>query len=153
MSRALEELSLGEIAPKPILYENAYLLVKRLDPSTLPPEKPRLTELPNPSEPDYEALMKFNSGTKIAGAARAFIKEVETSAKFTPTATQFIAETLGRLATSLEMYPDDHTAVRKTVYTTMTMLETKLDADQFSRFKSFGRKWAVRQMMPPGSVD
>ena len=153
LSRALDALSIGEIAPKPLFHENAYLVVRRLDPSSLPPEAPRLTELPNPSEPDYDALMKYNSGKNIAGATRAFVEAVQTSVEFTPEATSSISKMLDALATSLETHSDDRVAVRDNIYTTLAMLESELSADQFSRFKSFGRKWAVRQMMPPGSVD
>ena len=153
LSRALEALSVGEIAGKPLLYGSAYWVIKRLDPSRLPPEKPRLYELPNPSEPDYEGLLKYNSGNQIARAARLLAEAIQKSAEFSPKVIESIGATLGDLAAKLEQNPDDGAAVQSNVYAALAALEKQLSAEQFSRFKSFGRQWAIRIMMPPGSVD
>ena len=153
LSRAMDALSMGEIAEKPLLMGRAYRVVKRLDPSALPPKKPILTELPNPVAPNFKELLKVNNGNQIAGAARSLTEEIQKSTEFTLEGMQFIGETLGNLATRLEQNPDDGVAVQADVNTALATLEKKLSAEQFSRFKSFGRKWAIRVMMPPGSVD
>lgn len=150
LTRALDALSFGEIAQKPLQRGPAFILLKRLDPSTLPPEKPRHTELPNPSEPDYDALLKYNGGQHIAEAARRFVDAVRASSEFTPSATERISQTLGQLAGYLEQNADDHSATRATVASTLKALESQLGAEQFGRFKTFGQKWVIRQMMPQG---
>jgi hypothetical protein len=150
-SRVLDALSPGEIAEKPLLVGSAYWVIRRLDPSTLPPQKPRLTELPNPSAPDFEALLEFNNGHQIAGAARDLAEDIKKRAAFSPEVIQRIGAILGNLAETVEKNADDAAAVKANVYSTLATLENKLTAEQFSGFQTFGRQWAVRIMMPPVS--
>jgi hypothetical protein len=152
LTRALDAIALGQIAERPLLFQSKYLLLKRLDPSALPPEKPRLSELPNPSEPDYEALLRHNAPKTIAGATRSFVKELPPSSELTPDTTRIIAETLGQLATALEHNAEDRASARANVYSTLAALEGRLSADQFGQFKRFASRWVIRRMMPPGSV-
>jgi parvulin-like peptidyl-prolyl isomerase len=119
----------------------------------LPAAQPRLAELPAPTEPDYEALLGYNDGRQVAAAARALSEALAKSAEFTPAVTASIAATLGGLVDRLEQEPEDRAAVRADVYSALSGLARELSADDFARFKGFGQRWAVRQMMPPGSVD
>jgi hypothetical protein len=152
LADALDAIPVGTIAERPLLFKDRYLLVKRLDPSALPPEKPRLSELPNPSEPDYEALLRHNTPKNIAGATRSLVKALEQSSELTPDTTRSISETLGQLATSLEQNLEDRANARTNVRSTLAALESRLSAEQFGVFKRFASRWYVRRMMPQGSV-
>jgi hypothetical protein len=149
VSNALDELTFGQVAPKPLLYGNAYLLVKRLDPSALPPEKPRLAEIPLPSEPNYDELLKHNDGTQLAGATRSLLQALEAGSQLGPETTRLLAETLGRLADTLERQGKDRVAVRASIHAALALLEGRLSSDEFSRFETFSRRWVIQQMMPP----
>jgi hypothetical protein len=149
VTNALDELSFGQIAPKPLLHLSTYLLIKRLDPGALPLEKPRLTEIPLPSEPNYDELLKHNDGTQIAGAARSLVEALKRGSELDPGAMRSIAETLGQLAGTLEHQAEDRAAVRASTYSALAVLESRLSAEQFSVFKTLSRRWAVQQMMPP----
>jgi hypothetical protein len=151
LSRALDALSMGEIAKNPLVYGSAYWVIRRLDPSRLPSERPRLAELPNPSEPDFEGLLKYNSGQQIAGAARSLAGAIEKSGEFPPQVVPGIDEALRDLAAKLEQNPDDGKAVRANVHTTLAAIKKQLSAEHFSRFESFSRRWATRIIMSPGS--
>jgi hypothetical protein len=153
LTRALDSLSFGRVAPEPILYASSYFLAKRLDPSTLPPEKARLTEIPSPREPNYEELLKYNDGTQIADAARSLVQALETKSGLAAIARRSIAETLGQLASTLERHPGDRAAVRAAIDSTVTLLEKRLSADQFALFEHFSRRWAVSQFMPSVSPE
>lgn len=153
LSRLLDGLSFGEIAGAPFLYGGEYLLVKRLDPRRVPPEEPRHTELPNPDEPDYEGLLKYNAdGRQVAAASRALVEKIQASGGFTPDASRAIANALGNLASQVE-HSGDHALVRTSIRTTLATLESELGPDRYNSFKSFGREWITRQMMPSGSMN
>ena len=153
LSRALDELAMGEVAKKPLLYGSAYWVIKRLDPDTLPPREPILTELPKPDAPDFEALLRVNNGQQIAGAARSLAEAIQKSTAFSAEGMQRIGETLSNLATRLEQNPDDGSAVHVNVHCALASLKEKLSVEQFNRFKSFGQNWAIRIMMPSASVE
>jgi hypothetical protein len=153
LSRALDALAMGEIAKNPLLNGSAYWVIKRLDPNRLPPEQPRLAELPNPSEPDFDGLLKYNSGRQIAGAARSFAEAIQKSFVVSPQAIHGVGEALGDLAAKLERNPDDGAAIRANVYASLAVIKNQLSAEQFSRFEFFGRQWAISVMMQSGSVD
>jgi hypothetical protein len=154
LTRLLDTLAFGEIAPEPILQGGEYLLVKRLDPSRLSAEKPRNTELPTPSEPDYEALLKYNAdGRRIAAASRALIEKVQASAGFTPDASRTIVKALGNLASQAEEHSSDHAVVRTAIRATLATLEGELGADRYHSFTAFGREWIKSQLMPSPSIN
>jgi hypothetical protein len=152
LTQALDALSFGGIAPKPLLYGNAYVVLKRLDPRALPPEEPRLAEIPLPSEPNYAELLKYNDGAQVADAARSLVRAVERS-KLPPAVTRRIAQTLHELAATLEREPYDRSGVRAAIEAALTVLESRLSADDFALFESFARRWAIQQVMPAGSAD
>jgi hypothetical protein len=153
LTRALDPVPFGRLAPEPILYSSSYFLAKRLDPSALPPEQPRLTEIPSPREPNYYELLKYNDGAQIADAARSLGQALQTNAGLAAGSTRSIAATLGQLASTLERQPADHVAARAAIDSTLAVLEQRLSADQFALFKQFSRRWAVSQFMPPGSEE
>jgi hypothetical protein len=153
LTRALDRLSLGEIAHEPILHAGAYLVMKRLDPRTLPPEPSRLLEVPAPSDPDYEVIASNTDGAHLAAGARAFIGAVRASSAFPTGAMKTIADTLDHLADYLEQNEIDRVTARSTIHSTLASLENQLGTEQFGRLEAFGRRWVIRQIMPPGSVD
>jgi len=53
----LAGLSVGEVAAHPIEWDRQFLLLQRIDPSTVPPAQPALLELPAPSKPDVAAFV------------------------------------------------------------------------------------------------
>lgn len=153
LSSYLDELSPGEIAPKPLAYGAGYLIIKRLDPRTLPPEPARLFELPNPSDPDYDAIIRNNDGSAIAAAARSFMGAVRESPAFSADGAKSIIETLESLASYLEQNAASRVAAHDAVVSTLALLERGLDTAQFNQLKTLGRRWLIHQMMPAGSVD
>lgn len=153
LTAALERLEPGRIAREPLLHGAGYLIVKRLDPRTLPPEAPRLFELPHPTEPDYEAILKNNDGAHIAAAARAFAAVVQGTPALSPEATKTIVDTVDQVASYLEQNGANSSATRGTVLSAMASLNGRLDAVQFSQLKSLGRRWILRQMMPSDSLN
>jgi hypothetical protein len=153
LSRTLDRLSVGQIADKPIWRGHGYLLMKRLDPSTLPPEAPRRWEVPNPSDPDYDAIAKTSDGPQLAAAARSFIRDAREGARLSSQAVQTATKTIDHLAAYLEQNEGDHLTVHSTIVSALGSLETELGPEQFGRLEAFGRRWIIRQMMPPGSVD
>jgi len=149
LTQLLDSLAFGEIAKEPIQLGGDLLLVKRLDPTRLPPEKPRLTELPLPSEPDYKALLQYNSeGLKVAAASRGLVETIRGSGGLAPETAPIVAKALEQLAARTEQLPADRGAVRAAVYATLASLERDLGADGFAAFMAFGRAWIKGQLMP-----
>jgi hypothetical protein len=154
LSRLLDTLAFDEISPEPVLQGGEYLLVKRLEPGRLPAEKPRNTELPNPSEPDYEALLKYNAdGRRIAAASRELMEKVQSSGGFARDANEIIAKALGNLATQAEEHPDDHAVVRAAIRATLAALEGELGTARYHSFTAFGREWIKSRLMPSPSIN
>lgn len=152
LSDALDRLSFGEIAREPIPRPAGYMLMKRLDPSTSPPA-PRQFDVPDPADPDYDDLAVTFDQQQLVAATRSFIGAVRDTSTLGPAAVKTIAGTLEELASYFEHNPVDHVSTHATLRTTLASLETALGHDQFDKFKAFGRRWIIRQMMPPGSVD
>lgn len=153
LTRALDHLSFGQITDKPILQGRGYLLMKRLDPSALPPEAPRQWEVPNPSDPDYDAIARASDGPQLAAAARSFMRDARDGARLSSDAVQTTTKTIDHLAAYLEQNEGDHLIVHSTIVSALGSLEAQLGPEQFGRLEAFGRRWIIRQMMPPGSVD
>ena len=153
MTRTLDRLSFGQIADKPVLRGHGYLLMKRLDPSKVPPEAPRQWDVPNPSDPDYEAIARTSDGSQLAAAARSFMNDAREGARLSSDAVQTTKKTIDHLAAYLEQSGDDHLAVHSTILAALGSLKNQLGSEQFARLEGFGRRWIIRQMMPPGSVD
>ena len=154
LTRLLDTLALGQIAKEPILLGGDFLLVKRLDPTRLPPEKPRLSELPLPSEPDYEAWLKYNSeGVKVAAASRGLVEKLKDSGSLADEAAPIIAKALEELAARSEQLPADRGAVRAAVHATLASLERDLGADRYNAFLAFGRAWFNTQIMPAAAPN
>jgi hypothetical protein len=153
LTRALGRLSFGEVARTPLLQGTGYWIVKRLDPRTLPHEAPRLTDLPQPNDPDYESIVGGNDGVQIASALRALLGDAKQSTKLPPTTLATTTEVVERVVTDLEKNQADKRAVRATLHAAYASLEKQLGAERFEQLTTFGRRWVIRQMMPPGSVD
>jgi hypothetical protein len=152
LSDALDHLSFGEISRQPIVRPAGYMLMKRLDPSAHP-EPPRRFDVPNPTDPDYDDIALTLEREQLAAATRAFIGAVRAGAAFNPATVQTIAERLDELARYLEHNEVDHVIARSTLHAALASLEAELGGEQFGRFKAFGRRWVIQQMMPPGAVD
>jgi hypothetical protein len=149
VTQALDKLSPGQIASEPVRQGMALVILKRLDPQALPPEPARLTELPNPSDPDYDALIGFNSGTQLAAAARAFVGELRgKGAGLEPKAIDVIAANFDKVAAYLEQNQADPAAARTTIHAAFASLEQQLGADAYRKLIAAGRKWVIQQMMP-----
>jgi hypothetical protein len=153
LTRVLARLRFGQIADTPILQGVGYLLVKRLDPSKLAQEPPRQWEVPNPSDPDYEAIAKNSDGRQLAAAARSLVRDARESSLLSAEAVQTTTKIVDQLAVSLEQSALDHMTVHSTLRSALGSLQAALGAEQFGRLEAFGRRWIIRQMMPPGSVD
>jgi peptidyl-prolyl cis-trans isomerase NIMA-interacting 1 len=153
LGRALDRLSFGQIVDKPILQGGGYLLMKRLDPSTLAPEPPRQWEVPSPSDPDYDAIARNTDGPRLAAAARSFMRAARESSVLSPEAVQTTTKAIDHFAAYLEQNQVDQVTVHSTTLSALGSLATDLGPEQFGRLEAFGRRWIIRQMMPPGSVD
>lgn len=153
LTHALDKLAPGQIASEPFRQGMALLILKRLDPKDLPPEPPRLTELPHPSDPDYDALIRHNNGTQLAAAARAFVGELQKAgAGLEPKALDVIATTFERVAAYLEQNQADSTVARNTIYAAVASLERDLDVAAYRKLTDAGRKWVINQMMPSTDI-
>lgn len=153
LTHALDKLLPGQIAPEPVRQGMALLILKRLDPKELPPLPARLTELPNPSDPDYDALLRHNNGTQLAAAARAFVGELrESGGGMEPPALDTIATTFDKLAAYLEQNQADAAVARTTIHAAFASLQQQLDAAAYGKLIAAGRKWVIQQMMPGADV-
>jgi hypothetical protein len=150
---ALDRLSVGELAHTPLQFGSGHLVIKRLDPSTLPPEAPSLTELPSPTDPDYAALASSSDGTQLAAAARDFLRAAQASPAFSPESMKSMTETISRVAGELEQGKVDRAAARALVNAALVSLEAQLGAEHFAELKAFGRRWVIGQLMPAGFVE
>jgi hypothetical protein len=149
LTRALDALLPGQVGSEPVRDGNALLIVKRLDPKELPPEPARLTELPSPSDPDYDALIGYNDGPQLAAAARAFVAELRgAGAGLEPRALDIIATTFDELSTHLDQNATDSAAARTKIHAAFASLEGQLGADAYRTLTGAGRKWVIGQMMP-----
>jgi PPIC-type PPIASE domain len=149
LTHALDKLSPGQVAPDAVRHGMALVILKRLDPKELPPEPVRLTELPNPSDPDYDALIGVNSGTQLAAAARAFVSELgKMGTGLEPKALEIIATTLSELAAYLEQNQTDSKVARTTIHAAFESLARQLDKASYSKLLNVGRTWVIHQMMP-----
>ena len=156
VTAVLDTLAFGEVAAKPVRQGRGFLLVKRLDPRRLPPEPPRLEDVPNPTEPDYQALMAGADGAQVAAMIKTFLASLgaaPSSAAFPPDAMKTIGEMLGKLAVYLEQTGAPPVETQASVRSTMASLEKQLGAKGFAAFRAFGRQWLISQLMPPGSVN
>jgi len=153
LSQALERLAVGEIADKAIRRGGGYIVMKRLDPSGLAPAAPRTFELPNPTDPDYDALAGSSDGPGLARTARRFANALGEGSGFPAQSVTAIAKALEQFAAYVEQNRVDPDTARSTIRSTMGSLENELGGEQFGRLKAFGRRWIISQMMPPGSVD
>jgi hypothetical protein len=63
------------------------------------------------------------------------------------------SKTLDHFAAYVEQNQVDQAAVHSTLVSALGSLESELGPEQFGRLQVFGRRWIIRQMMPPGSVD
>jgi hypothetical protein len=150
LTRALDKVALGQIGAEPVRFGRALLIVKRLDPKQLPPEPARLAELPNPTDPDYDALIGYNSGAQLAAAARAFVGELRSKdAGLAPQSVDVVATSFDKLSTYLDQNQADAAAARATIHAAFASLEKQLDADAYRKLLAAGRQWVIQQMMPP----
>jgi len=153
LTKALDRVSIGQIADEPVMFGHAYLVMKRLDPSKVPPEAPLQWEVPNPSDPDYDAIARTSDGSQLAAAARSFMQDARAGARLSAEAAQTTAKTIDHLAAYLEQNGGDHQTVHSTIVAALGALQSELGSEQFGRLEAFGRRWIIRQMMPPGSAD
>lgn len=151
LSDVLDGLAFGEIAPEPIERPAGYILIKRLDPAGLPPES-RLFEVPNPSDPDYAVLASTVPRQQVVALARAFIGAIGAKHLFTGATAAKVKDVLEKLAAYLEQNEVDNVATASTLRSTLASLENQLDKRDVDKLETFGRRWIVSQMMPPGSV-
>lgn len=152
LSDLLDGLAFGEMAPEPIERPSGYMLMKRLDPKALPAE-PRQFEVPNPSDPDYGALAAAAGKEQVVTLARDFLGALGAKDLFAPATAAKIRDVIEKLVAYVEQNEVDNVAIASTLRATLASLEAKLDKRDFDQLESFGRKWIVRQMMPPGSVQ
>jgi parvulin-like peptidyl-prolyl isomerase len=59
LNTALEHTSFGRVTAQPIEWGLNYVIGKRIDPATLPPQPPVRFELPEPAAPDFEHLAAY----------------------------------------------------------------------------------------------
>jgi hypothetical protein len=145
---ALEAIRVGEVATEPILWDQFYLIPRRLDPARQPPEPPQLTELPQPERPDFEALIAFNDGNAIAGMARSLLDAVQSQTRVAQSTKTSVEQVLKTLATSLERDAKDTDARRALIRDALKSLASKLTQRDYADFTKFAADWAVSQMMP-----
>lgn len=152
LSDILDGLAFGKIAPKPLRRPAGYILMKRLDPRAVP-EPPRQFDVPNPSDPDYQDLASTLDRESLVAATRSFTAALRETSSLGPGAVAVIVQTLDKLAAYAENNPIDHVQTASTLQATLASLQGALGSEQFGRFKAFGRRWVIRQMMPPDTVD
>lgn len=153
VTAVLDGLAFGEVAAQPVRQGRGFLLVKRLDPRRVPPEEPLLHEVPNPAEPDYQALMASADGAQVAAFIKTFLDAVQSSSTFSSDALKTVVERLGHLAADLEYKAAPPVEAQASVRATWASLEKQLGREGFATFKTFGRRWIIGQLMPPGFSD
>ena len=151
MSDILDGLAFGEVALKPIERPAGYMLLKRLDPATLPAE-PRQFEVPTPSDPDYALLAASAGKEQLVAVARGFVGALGTKALLDGKATAKVTEVIGKLVAYVEQNEANSMVTVSTLRATLASLEATLGKRDFDKLETFGRHWLVSQLMPPGSV-
>lgn len=152
LSDILDGLKFGEMAREPIERPAGYMLLKRLDPATMPAET-RLFEVPTPSDPDYGVLAATVGKEQLPGMARAFVEALGTKDLLAPAAAAKVKDVIAKLATYFEQNEVDNVATASTLRATLASLGATLDKRDFDKLETFGRRWVISQMMPPGAVE
>ena len=150
LSDILDGLAFGEVAPEPIERPAGYMLLKRLDPAILPAE-PRQFEVPNPSDPDYGLLAASAGKEQLAAAARQFVGALGTKPPLDGKATAKVTEVISKLAAYVEQNEANSVVTVSALRATLASLEATLGKRDFDKLETFGRRWIISQMMPPGS--
>ena len=151
LSDILDGLAFGEMAQEPIERPAGYMLMKRLDPATLPPER-RQFEVPAPRDPDYELLAASARKEQLAAVARDFARALGAKALLDGKGTATVMKVIDELVAYVEQNDANGVATVSTLRGTLASLEAALGKRDFDKLESFGRRWIISQMMPPGSV-
>jgi hypothetical protein len=136
LSEALDPLKVGEIASAPVESTSSFLILKRLDPATVPEPAPVQYELPSPRGPDFDVLMKVGSAAPLAEMTRRFAREIPPALSLEPARAKQIAQRLEHLAEVLEKNVADSAARVETFHATLSQLKADLGAADFEKFKA-----------------
>jgi parvulin-like peptidyl-prolyl isomerase len=142
MSQVLDELEFGEVARTAVPNEVFLVIPKRLDPGKLPPLPQPLYEVPTPSGPDFEAIIRYTSGETLAKSVRMLRTEASKALNLNePERGHFIA-LLDRLAASFVAHRDP---ARRLEADRLTRQELKalLGPKRFGEYEEFLNKWAT----------
>jgi hypothetical protein len=101
----LERLAIGAISRDPIESGSAYVIPKRLDPSTVPEAPPAKVELPAPIAPDLDAVVRNADGAALAVRVRSLSKAAAAELRFDAAASGGLIGTFEELAATFEREP------------------------------------------------
>ncbi|HEY8927458.1 MAG TPA: hypothetical protein VIU64_23915, partial [Polyangia bacterium] len=116
-----------------------------------PPER-RQFEVPAPRDPDYELLAASARKDQIVAVARDFARALGAKALLDGKGTATVMKVIDELVAYVEQNDANGVATVSTLRGTLASLEAALGKRDFDKLESFGRRWIISQMMPPGSV-
>jgi hypothetical protein len=148
VEQALDALELGQLREQPLEQPEHLLILRRLDPATLPPEPARRAELPSPEEPDFESFLPFNDGANLAEGCRVLIAALGKEPSFTSANRLRAGQVLLDLSTFMASHSNDAPAIRRKIQDTLDVLKKELGEADYRRFVAFAKKWAIEQMLP-----
>jgi hypothetical protein len=135
----LASLRIGEVA-EPLDGPIGFEVLLRRPPIALrnaKPERPAHYELPDPTGPDLEAVVRGTDGDTLAQAARDLASEAGGALRIQPAPLGQVEHRLRSLAASFEQHADDPAARVASWQGTLGQLRSTLDADQFAEFERF----------------
>ncbi len=146
MSEVLDGLDFGQIAQEAVDDELFLVIPKRLDPKLVPAPPGPLYEFPTREGPDFERIIRINSGASVANYVRSLRSEAAAALGLTEPQKSAFDAVLERLAAGLAANDDADSRVQIARLTGQE-LRTLLGTEGFSAFQRFLNEWGTNRVM------
>ncbi|HVW23983.1 MAG TPA: peptidylprolyl isomerase [Polyangiaceae bacterium] len=142
-------LRIGEIAKQPVLSprESAFIIPQRLDPRSASPLPEPRYELPGPTAPDLEALVRRTDRVSLARSARLMGDELPKRIALAPAQRVAFVATTSRLATAFEADPDVESTKVDRWRAAVADIRATLSPREFTKFELSLNEWVNEKLM------
>jgi hypothetical protein len=135
LTEVLERMATGEIARTPVESDYSLVIVKRLDPATLPPRPTITFDLPNPNAPDLTYFFRTRKGEQLASMVRTLAEKSRTNLGLSAARARELARIHEDLAATLAKAEDGEARVARYQQATAN-LQQLLGSDEFGRYRA-----------------
>jgi hypothetical protein len=145
----LDQLAIGQIAPKPIEWNRHYYIPKRLEPSSLPDDTPPRFELPAPVAAQLPPMVEEGHGPFLALRTRELAKEAVASMQLDASLSAELSRLFEELAAFFEAHPgpaDGRARVQSLESTQAAFLKT-LGPERYRQLNTAIDAWTTRQIL------